>query len=410
MSNIIGLIFLVLIATNIVTRSSSWLDTETDIDFRKAVQIKPLTIAIFYDSSSCGFCKKFAFSMYDELLDDELFREHKVGFVRADIAKSHDIKHKYGLDKKSHLMLIVKGHKMEMENFYETQVLVLEQKMANNELYEKVKSFLNEKILGISKEIETIEELTRLVKDKGIALAYVGEKNVNYKLYHRIAKKNADEKLYHIFNPEIKQKLSNIYNVKNLPSNDYIAVIKDTSQITAYDTDRIVTLEVNNNIIAIERFIEFERYPKFRGPEYSEINVKHIMKFGQQMLLYVRSLPLNLYNNSQFNDAIKKLPKRFIFSNVEYKSKDNEVYKELFDKADVKQEPESLYFIYKTPTKKFKIEQYKGNMESNKIVNFVFNFFKEKGHIFGGEHHEYMKEHFNAYNDGNGKNAETGEF
>lgn len=409
MRYILKLALLVFISTIIVSKSSNWIEIETDTDFATAVHINPIILAIFYDSTSCGFCKKYVLNLYNGFLDDELLREHKVGFVRADVARVHDTKQKYGLDKKSHLMLFVKGHKIEMENFHETQVLLLEKKIENKELYNKVKSFLYEKIMGISKEIKTIEELSGLVKEKRFVIAYVGDKNIKYKLYYKIAKKIAEEQLYHIFDPEIKNNLSFKYNAKNLPTNDYIAVIKDTSQITSFDTDRIVTMEVNNNAIAIERFIEFERYPKFRGFEYSKTNIEDIMKFGHQMLLYVRTLPVNNQKFGQYIDAVKKLPKRFIYSYVDLKSKHNEAYQMLFSEAGVKQEPESLYFIYKTSNRKFNIEKYKGDIDSNRIINFVLDFFREKGYMFGNAHQTYINEYLEPFSDGNSQNTLTEE-
>jgi len=402
--------FITTFSMAVTVKKVDWVTTENDTDFNRVLTLNPMAAVFIYDSASCGFCKKFINKFFDDLLNDKYLNDHKVRFVKSDVGRSPDTKSKHKLDKKSHLVLFIKGHKLEMTNFHENLLLLLEKKINQAELLEKVRDFLHERISNISTEIETMEEFMKLMKNKEVLLAYVGDNNNRYKLYHQVARRHPEGELYHIFDKDLKNQIMRSFNFNSFPDTDCVVAFRDVKYVTSHDPDRVVYQEIGSDSIPVERFIEFERYPKYRGPEYARTNVNEIKKFGQQMLLYVRSAPINLYNTSQFKDVVKKMPKRFIFTYIDSKSEYNSVYEELFEESGVKQEHESIYIVYKMPTKKIKFEKYAGQFESDKIVEFVYKFFKDKGYLFGKDYQSFINEHLDKLNEEKSRTTETGEF
>lgn len=392
-------ILLILVASNILGRAS-WIDVNNESDFNKALSAKTVSAVFFYDSASCGFCKKYLYNNYDDLLNDSVLIEHKLNFIRVDIGNAQSLKARYGLEKKSHLLFLVNDIKSEMENYHENQLMFLEKKMSSADLVDDIKTFLYKKLLNLSVEIQTMDHFTKLLVAKGILIVYLGDKNSKFKIYDRITKINAGEEYYHVFNKNLKQQLLLTFNLEKTKDMDFVAAFRDHRSLIGFETNKVEIMEVTNSDISLEKFIEFERHPKLRGPEFAKKNVNAIMKQGQQMLLYVRSSPVNLLNGTHFKDAVKKMPKRFIFAYVDPKSDQNHIYEDLFKKADVDQRQESLYMIYKLPTKKIMIETYKGDFNAESIINFVFDFFKQKGYIFGQDHEEYIKEHLKPLDTG----------
>lgn len=408
MSKLTQSIILALIATAVMSRAD-WIEPHDEADFEKSLADKPIIAVFFYDSLSCSFCKRFVNNFFEDLLGDKVLLEQRLRFMRVDVAKSTLLKARYELEKKSHFMILTESGRIEMEDFHETQILLLERKISPKQLYDIVKGFLYEKLLSSSKVIDSMKEFQRLMYEKGALTVFVGEENANYKLYDRVAKINTGEQLYHVTKEALKKQINTTFDLKDLGGKDFVATFREDRGLSDFDTERVKTLVVSDNFLSVERFVEFERHPKLRAPEYSRRNVDDLLKYSHQMLLYVRSSPINFQNDREFKQAVKELPKRFIFAYVDFESNHNLAYRDLFLRAETEQEPESIYLVYKLRQNKILVEIYKGPFESKSIKDFVVDFFKQRGYLFGEDQNSYINGYLEPLDADSEKVNETGE-
>lgn len=384
-----SIFFILCIKLLMSSNTKNWIRANTIAEFDKQIWIKPLVVAILYDSEQCNFCQKYL-PHYDSLITDPMLQNHNFGFVSLDLNNNTLLKKTYKLDRKSNLLLFIKGRPVHMVDFHDNQIIHLQREMKNDEMIDKVKHFLLEKIHDINKQITDIDHFNELISQKRIIILYLGSKNKQFDIYNNIAQRNFTDDFYYSINLELRKAIFEMYDKLSLYEDDFVLAIRSEPQLDDFDTDIFKYIDFNREIMEIERFTDLERYPKYRSNLMADTNIHQLLHRDYQILLFVRSSPVNLYVLKKFKAAVKRLPKEIIFTYSDMNMFERSRYASYFKRNKVRLVPNYIYMLYMSKGKGIEVQSIEGGISDKLILKFVLQFYESKGSILGPKIGEYV--------------------
>ena len=130
---------------------------------------------------------------------------------------------------------------------------------------------------------------------------------------------------------------------------------------------------------AMETFYNYEIYPKLRDYSYTDENITKMYKDPKEhIVLYIQGEQQNQKNVTEFSEAVKELPKKFIMTWIPINSLKFHRYIELFQLAKKEWQPEKIYILHVDKAKELYIHEMNSEFTKVNITHFVFDFIKRK--------------------------------
>lgn len=97
-------------------------------------------------------------------------------------------------------------------------------------------------------------------------------------------------------------------------SENSFVILRDESLVNEFDKSRLTKFDNFHSVYQLEKFFEFERYPKLRDCSWNSKNVDEIFYKRQFMLVFIPKEEEEPEKDWEFEKAVQYLPKRMIYS------------------------------------------------------------------------------------------------
>ena len=349
-------------------------------------------LVVFHNPKNQSQISKSLKSILSLLDASDVIKSYNVLIEYIDIEKTTFFDNHYDLEGRETVKFFIRNQMIELKDYPEKIKNV--HKNANNEreLADKIEKFVLDQIKNISIELKDIEHFKELLGSKGILGLYAGANDNNFKRYHHVTKKNIDFTFVHTFDPYLREIIFSEFAKSPLAEGDVFAIIRSIEGLNEFDDQIAVTFNEFDEK-ALTEFLEYERFDKLRTPDKGNEIVKRMFFKAQPLLLYVKGQTNDSQKFEIFKEAVKSLPKRFIYSYTDTDSVDSGAYLQLFMMSEKMMAPETLSIIWVSPSRKVRIEPYNGDFTKQSIMDYVFNFYDEHEQILDSmKAHLYDKE------------------
>lgn len=353
----------------------------------------PIILVGFSDSKLSGESAENTSKTLAYLRSTKYFENKEVPVVSVDMGILTKVKSFYELDDNSHLWLFVKNRAYKYEQFAE----VIKSGTGETNM-EIVYNWAIETIDGLIVETTTEVELSKEVSEKGVITVYLGDDNSNFKAYKSWVLQYSKDPLYCMFVQEEREKFLKKWDSqlihKLTSANDLVAVVWDKSRLNEFDSISFNMIQEFDDPKNLDIFYLYETQPKIRKDMSTSDNI---------FLMYQRHLPMFIYNYQEgpasqknlkeLNNALKVLPKRFVYDIFEHNSRRAIDYQHIMIQSSGYKllDPNSLYIIWLTHGTKPQIMKFNKDFNTNEIINWAFEFSEMFPRLFGNKKKESQK-------------------
>ena len=295
----------------------------------------------------------------------------------------------YKLEGKSAAKLFIRNQMINYENFdsYISNIQISDKKA--NELSMRLLEFVDLHLKNISVEIRDIDHFWEVLNSNKIIGYYCGNQDANFNQYYNVASKNIDFYFTHSFDTNLCESIFREIGQINSHKPPFFAIIRSKEALNEFDNNPIVVF-TDFSEKALSEFIEFERFDKLRDPADIKNIIKRMFNKAQPLLLYVKDNSQTEKNFKNYMEAVKVLPKNFIYSYTDVNSGE---FLQLFVMAHKMMTVGTLSILWVTPTRNVRVENYQGALEKEMIIEFVSKFNKQNERIIDSMRaHLYDKE------------------
>ena len=293
----------------------------------------------------------------------------------------------YDLEGKDEARLFIRNQMVIYENFEEELEQLNKKSSPEVEISSKLEEFVLNRIKKISTELRDMEHFKEIINEKRVVGLYTGAQNDNFDKYMLVAKKNIDFTFVHTFDPYLRESIFEEFRYAPITKDDIFVIIRHKEDLNEFDNQLVVPSNEFDEK-SLTEFIEYERFDKLRNPEQGNEIVKRMFFKAQPLLLYIIGTQKESERFEIFKEAVKSLPKRFIYSYTDTESSTSGAYLQLFMMAEKMMTPEGLSILWVSPSRKIRIEPFNGEFTKQGIIDFVFSFYESHERIL-----DSMKEH-----------------
>jgi hypothetical protein len=143
----------------------------------------------------------------------------------------------------------------------------------------------------------------------------------------------------------------------------------------------MVTFSGLANESALRNFFNFEKYPRLRDCSYASKNVDSIFFEKQVIIFYLSKSEEETPKSKFFENAVKQLPKKFIYAHCALTDQDSNHYLQLYIRSGVNFIPDSINFIFVSPSRNAKIEQML-EFDSQSLIEKIQEFYERNKYLF----------------------------
>lgn len=381
-----------LIMAVMATRTISYLEIENYHDHFSKVHSNNYVLAIFHNPGQNSKLTKPLKNILAMLDQSDVVKQNNIIIEYADIVKIPFFDKHYDLEGNNTVKLFIRNQMVDMESFSERLEQMYKNSVPERDFALEIETFIRDKLNGISIEIRDITHFRDLINDKRVLGLYSGSRNDNFKKYFHVARKNIDFTFAHTFDLYLRESIFEEFGKTPVPQGDSFAIVRHSEDLNEYDY-RMITVYEEFTEKGLTEFLEFERFDKLRDPETGNEIVKRMFFKAQPLLLYIRSNNKESTKFETFKEAVKALPKQFIYSYTDTEAKSSAAYLQLFMMAEKMMMPDILFILWVSPSRKVRIEPYNGEFSKQGIIDFVFNFNEEHEAVFDSmRNHLYDKE------------------
>ena len=374
------------------TNSQDDLDPETNLytptswdNFYVKLYDNPIILVGFFDSKQSSDSADNTVKTLAYLRSTEYMERKEIPVMSVDMSVIPKVKSFYEFDQDTHLWLFVRNRAYKMENF--NQVL---SKGYNDSNLEDVYDWVKKTVDGLIVETDSADQLSNELKKHGVITVYLGDKNNNFDKFKSWVLQYSKDHLYCMFDKNQRNAFLKKWDKQSLnklsSAEDLIAVVWDDSKLNEFDSVNFTMMKDFDDEKDLNIFYLFETQPKIRKESSTSDNV---------FLMYQRHLPLFLYNYEEgpqshkhlqeLNQALKVLPKRFVYDVFEHNSRRAIDYQHIMIQSTGYKlmEPNSLYIVWLTHGTKPQIMKFEKKFEMNEIINWTFEFSEMFPRLFG---------------------------
>lgn len=362
--------------------------TTNQRDHFKHISSAPFVLTVMINTSRNANALELISKTEEQIKNHTTIQNRKVVVEIIDTAKTPFFDKHYKLDGKHSLRFFIKGQMIELHDFDATIEDLKDAAITKTDLVSKLVGFVDEKINRISIELKNVEQLKSLLEADNVVGFFYGDDKQVFEKYHKVAMKNIDFIFTHTNDKSLADTVFYKYANKTAPGTPTFAIIRSASALNDLDTAALVEF-TNFGEKALTEFIEFERFAKLRDASAGSDIVKRIFHKFQPLLLYVGSEKTNPKNFAVFKQAVKSLPKKMVFANVEPDSPQSASFMQLFVMAGKNMAKEALNIVWLGPNRKIQVENYTVGLDKEAIVEFVAKFNRQYETVI-----DAMRQHF----------------
>ena len=341
----------------------------------------------FYDSKDSGEIAENVMTTLTYLRGTKYLDTKEIPVMAVDMALIPKIKSFYDFEKNTHLWLFVRNRAYKMKDFGEIMI-----RSSTDSVVSDTYNWTVEQVDGLIKEVTCPSEFDEYVQKHGVVTVYLGDRNQNFKSFRKWILQFSKNPIFAVFDPEVIQKVLEKWDsqmISKLNENeDMMAVIWADDKLTEMDNTNFVMNSDFDDEKNMTLFYLYETENKIRNETPTSDNV---------FLMYQRNLPLFLFNYSedsqsgsrlkQLHQAIKILPKRFIYDLFEHDSPRAIDYQHIMIQSHGYKliEPNSIYIVWLTHGTRPQILKFDQAFNTNEIVAWTFKFSEMFPTLFGNK-------------------------
>lgn len=335
----------------------------------------PYVLTIFHNGKTNQDLSEHLLKAIELVEKTEVAATHGVVAEFVDTADVPFLDSHYKLEGRRAVKFFINNKMTNFDNFHNELDEMAANSTLEQELPLKLLMFVDLRLKKISEEVRDLDHFRNLLETNKTIGYFCGSEDDIYKQHFKVAAKNIDFKFAHTFN-----EAQNIIAMASLgstptPKCPFFAIIRHADALNEFDTNQIVTFS-DFEEKPLTEFIEFERFDRLRNPSTGSEIVKRMFAKAQPLLLYVQNDRSDLQHLSIYKEAVRALPKRFIYSHVDIDSENSTPFFQLFMMADKMMESDSLTILWVGLNRKVQLETFKGAFDKELIMEFVFKFNK----------------------------------
>lgn len=362
--------------TLLLTLVNCYAEITNQHDHFKNINTNPYVLAIFYNSKENPKQSHTLLSVVKTIETSDIVVSNHVYLEVVDIGNAIFFDNHYKLDGKNAVRLFIRGQMIELDNFDADLEHIYNRSTVNKDLSNKLIQFIDSKLKSISIELRDISHFKDILTTKRVIGFFYGQDETSFKKYFKVAMKNIDFDFTHTSNEQLASQIFAEYGRRTIPQTPTFGIIRHEDALNEFDNSSAV-FHIDLNEKPLTEFLEFERFDKLRNPSTGNEIVKRIFRKYQPLLFYVKPHNDDTTNFEAYKEAIKALPKRFIYTYAKTDSASSTAFLQLFMMADKMMVADTLSIVWLDPSRKIRIELYNGAFEKERIVEFVFKFHKQ---------------------------------
>lgn len=373
------------LARSPIDPENSMLTPRTWDDYYVELYEHRVIIVGFHDSKESAEASDNMLTVLSYLRNSEFVDSREVPVMNVDMSLIPKVRKFYDFEDSPHLWIFVRNRAYKFQDF-RTRVTAQNIDEAIASSYYWMANVLEGLIVEVTDPILFEEKLAQ----QGIVTVYFGANNENYSKFEDFILQYSKDPIYSVFDQDIQKQILERHDVQQVhqvvPGDDFMAVIWHSSRLSELDS---VSFQATSDFAdkkTMDLFYQFETQPKVRSDASTSDNV---------FAMYQRQLPLFLYNYKEdsgsenrlreLKEAIKVLPKRFIFDIFEHGSRRAIDYQHIMIQSSgyTLVEPNRIYIVWLSHGTRPSIMEFKESFTSQKIVEWTFEFARMFPFLFG---------------------------
>lgn len=374
--------------------SKSPIDSESNLmvpvtwdDYYGELYQNEVILVGFFESKESSEVADNVLTTLSYMKNTEYFNNKDIPVMACDMSIVPKVKSFYDFESSPRLWIFVKNRAYKFEDF-EKLMKASDSENSISQTYDWSLDVYEKLII----ELKTIMDVKEALEEHKIITIYIGDNNENYKMWRKWVLYYTKDPIYTVFDKELREQVLNTYDkemstLRDEERRDMMAVIWNEDKLSELDPNAFHYMKEFDDHKNMNLFYKFQTQPKLRNKISSGENIS---------LLYRERMPLFLYNYQgdtetskknlyELNNAIKIIPKQFIFDIFEHDSRRNIDYKHLMIMSNDHKmiNPNSLYIVWLSHGTKPSIMKFEGDFNTQEIVNWAFDFAKKFPFLFG---------------------------
>lgn len=301
----------------------------------------------------------------------------KVVLASADFSRVEQLRTHFGVSETGQFWLFVKGNRLDCADCVPAAATGNTAHMVD-----VVEKFLARKMSEIFPIFADPHVFFYQGLETPLAL-FAGSSRKNYKTANKYATNNLGLPFYHIANKQRISILKMQYNMTDSPEGDCVILFRPPKLVTALDPRLMYYSKPEFDFKNLSIFLEFGQHPKLRSAESLAEDLKSVLAKSLAMLVLVTDQSTNPKIIDKFSEAVKFLPRIFIFSHVDIS--EAEELKRMMSYLGVALESDYAYIVYPIgPRTPHAIPIDLRSTAKQQLIDIAIGFFTKNKQFFDG--------------------------
>lgn len=345
----------------------------------------PIIIVGFHDSKESAETSENVLTVLTYLRNSEFVDSREIPVMSVDMSLAPKVRKFYDFEDSPHLWIFVRNRAYKFEDF-RTRVNAQDRDQSIASAYYWMSSVIE----GLIEEVIDPIKFEQDLANHGVITVYFGDRNEKYSQFRDFILQYSKDPLFAVFDSDLRKEILERYDTQQVhqvvPGDDFMAIIWHSTKLSELDSVPFQAMSDFDDKKSMELFYQFETQPKVRSDASTSDNV---------FAMYQRQLPLFLYNYKddsgaetrlkELKNALKVLPKRFIFDIFEHGSRRAIDYQHIMIQSSgyTLVEPNKIYIMWLSHGTQPSIMEFKDVFTSQKIVEWTFEFARMFPFLFG---------------------------
>lgn len=328
-------------------------------------------------------------SLLKLISNDTDFEKKAFIFVLANAAQLLFLNSYLNTNAKSGIIIYVDNFAIPMPNFWEKLVKYIEMKASFEEVEKQCLTFVKNTFENINKKITAFSEFEKELKDREIMHVYFGSNLTNsFLLFDTLARKHLNHQFFHIDNFSISKFIFERIGKFIKIDDELFVIFRSETILNEFDENPAEILDLKNDFDKIDVFFRYEQHSKLLNSDSGEKIVERIFHNEEKLLVYVFEKNSGSNDRSEFRKAVQKLPKRFIFCEIDRFDLKSVPLLYLFKQGVRDPYPNKIYLMYIYKQKLIIDTISHSPFNAKEIIHKTLQFYQENMHKFNFDEHD----------------------
>lgn len=365
---------------------------ESSDDYFASVHKHTHALRGFYDTHKSPDVSPVLIRLFDDLAKTQSLIDNNFHLGLIDLAKVQFFRNHYDIVDQSHFIYFVKNQIQTMPNFNEMVLKVLQEDAYYDVLLMKVLEFVDSRFNRIASELKSIADFEEALEHHKIIGLFYAETQDQLKIHKEFAAGHIDFNYYYTTDPLLAEAVFRMKSKERMPNSPFFAVVRASELVQEFDPEPLVfTTEIYTEKL-LEAFFRPERHSKMISEEQGHTLALRLYTSGEKLILYVTD-DTNPAELKTFEDTVKYLPKKLIFSRVSLESPKLGPFLQFFMIAGVPMRPKTVYAIHVGRSGSLEIIPMTQVISRESIVQFVHNFYSTNRPLYETEALHELEHH-----------------